>query len=53
MLVVECVIRREIQGLISTTSAGYAICDIFSMPAGPTSVDLIKGTPRNIKVDGG
>lgn len=50
-MVVECVIKRELPGSVSFSSAGYAILDIFAFQ-GPVFVDLVHGTPRSIGVLG-
>lgn len=46
-LVVECVLVRDLAGLKTYSSAGYALCDIFQFK-GQDIVDLIKGSPRLI-----
>ena len=46
-LVVECVLVRDVAGLKSYSSAGYALCDIFQFK-GMDTVELTKGTPRSI-----
>ena len=51
MLVIECVIVREIAGMKSYSSAGYALCDIFQFK-GQDTVELNRGTPRSIGLVG-
>ncbi len=50
-LVVECVIVRDIAGLRTYSSGGYALCDVFQFK-GIEVVDLVKGSPRNIGILG-
>lgn len=47
LLVVECVLVREIAGMKTYSSAGYALCEIFQFK-GQDVVELNKGTPRSI-----
>lgn len=50
-LVVECVLVREIAGLRTYSSGGYALCDIFQF-RGTEVVELMKGSPRSIGILG-
>jgi len=52
-MVIECVIVRDIAGVKSYSSGGYALCDIFQNLNGQSEeVRLYKGSPRNIGVLG-
>lgn len=50
-LVIECVLVRDIAGIRTYSSAGYALCDIFLFK-GTDTVDLTKGSPRSIGIIG-
>jgi hypothetical protein len=48
---VECVIAKDLNGIKSYGSIGYALCNIFDF-GGTTTVELIKGSPRMIGLFG-
>lgn len=47
-VVVECVVAKDLGGIKSFGSIGYALCSVFENFGPPVTIELMKGSPRSI-----